>query len=239
LDAGFVAHVPDINQASPIVVLGIALNILAALVFGGLHLLLEAPPLRTVAWPGAVALAAAYAVPAALAAIALRGQRPATLLGAGLVGLPLAFTAMSGVSLVLVLPAACYLIAYVAWTPRPPPRAGGVVGIAAILAAGVAALVLLFASPSASPRDTATPGPKTSLAAAPTAPRAPLTPPTRNSVRTGRARCARGGQRLHQRRRHARRGGAGPRRRHGRARRGPPAAPRYGHALGCGPRRSP
>jgi hypothetical protein len=138
--------------ATPIVVLGIALNILAALVFGGLHLLLEAPPLRTVTLPGAAALAAAYAVPAALAAIALRGQRPAALLSAGLVCLPLAFTAMSGVSLVLVLPAACYLIAYVAWTPRPPLGAGVVVGIAAILAAGVAALVLLFASPIDEPK---------------------------------------------------------------------------------------
>jgi hypothetical protein len=129
-----------------------AFNALAALVFGGLHLLLEAPPLRAVAWPGAVALAAAYAVPAALAAVALRSQRPAALLGAGLVGLPLAFTAMSGVSLVLVVPAACYLIGYAAWTPRPPLRAGAVAGIAVILAAGVAALVLLFASPIGAPK---------------------------------------------------------------------------------------
>jgi hypothetical protein len=138
--------------ASPTAVLGISLNVLAALVFGSLHLLLEAPPLRTLAWPGAVAFAAAYAVPAALAAVALRGQRPAALLGAGLVGLPLAFTAMSGISLVLVLPAACYLIAYAAWTPRPPLRAGAVAGIAAILAAGAAALVLLFASPIGEPK---------------------------------------------------------------------------------------
>jgi hypothetical protein len=138
--------------AAPIVVLGIALNVLAALVFGGLRLLLEPPPLRTVAWPGAVALAVAYAVPAALAAVALRGQRPAALLGAGLVGLPLAFTAMSGVSLVLVVPAACYLIAYAAWTPRPQLRAGAVAGIATVLAAGVAALVLLFASPIGEPK---------------------------------------------------------------------------------------
>lgn len=138
--------------ASLSVVLGIALNALAALVFGGLHLLLEAPPLRAVAWPGAAALAAAYAVPAALAAVALRSQRPAALLGAGLVGLPLAFTAMSEVSLVLVVPAACYLIAYAAWTPRPPLRAGAVAGIAATLAAGVAALVLLFASPIGEPK---------------------------------------------------------------------------------------
>jgi hypothetical protein len=138
--------------ASPVVLLGIVLNAIAALVFGGLHLLLEPPPLRAVVWPGAGALAVAYAVPAALAVVALRGRRPAALLGAGLVGLPLAFTALSGVSLVLVVPAACYLIGYAAWRPRPPLRAGAVAGIAAILATGVAALALLFASPIGEPR---------------------------------------------------------------------------------------
>lgn len=137
---------------SPVVPLGIVLNLLAALAFGGLHLLHEPPPLRAVVWPGAVALAVAYAVPAALAVVALRGRRPAALLGAGLVGLPLAFTALSGVSLVLVVPAVCYLVGYVTWRPRPPLRAGALVGIAAILVAGVAALVLLFASPVGEPR---------------------------------------------------------------------------------------
>jgi len=68
--------------ASRVVVLGIVLNALAALVFGGLHLLLEPPPLRAVVWPGAIALAVAYAVPAALAVVALRGGRPAALRGA-------------------------------------------------------------------------------------------------------------------------------------------------------------
>jgi hypothetical protein len=133
----------------PVVVLGVALNALAAVAFSGLHLLLGEPPLRAVSWPGAVALAVAYAVPAALAAMALRSQRPAALLGAGLLGLPLAFTALSGVSLVLVVPAACYLIGYAAWKPRPPLRAGAAAGIAAVLAAGIAAVVLLFASPVA------------------------------------------------------------------------------------------
>lgn len=135
-----------------LVVLGIAVNALAALVFGGLHLLTEPPPLRPVVWPGAVALAVAYAVPAALAVVALRGRRPAALLGAGLVGVPLAFTALSGVSLVLLVPAACYLVGYASWRPRPPLRAGAVAGVAAVLAAGVAALVLLFASPVGEPR---------------------------------------------------------------------------------------
>jgi hypothetical protein len=138
--------------ASPVVLVGIVLNVLAALAFGGLHLLLEPPPLRAVVWPGAVALAVAYAVPAALAVAALRGRRPAALLAGGLVGLPLAFTALSGVSLVLVVPAVCYLAGYATWTRRPPLRAGAVAGIAAIVAAGVAALVLLFASPVGEPR---------------------------------------------------------------------------------------
>lgn len=138
--------------APPVVLLGIALNVLAALAFGGLHLLSEPPPLRAVVWPGAVALAVAYAVPAALAVVALRGRRPAALLAGGLVGLPLAFTALSGVSLVLLVPAVCYLVGYATWTPRPPLGARAVTAIAAILAAGVAALVLLFASPVGEPR---------------------------------------------------------------------------------------
>jgi hypothetical protein len=121
------------------------------LVFGGLHLFGDPPPLRAVAWPGAVALAVAYALPAALAAVALRSQRPAALLGAGLLDVPLAFTAMSGVSLVLVLPAACYLIGYAAWTPRPRLGPAAAAGIVAIVAAGIAALLLLLVSPIGQP----------------------------------------------------------------------------------------
>jgi hypothetical protein len=137
--------------APPIVVAGIVLNALAALVVGGLHLLLEAPPLRAVAWPGTVALAAAYVLPAALATIALRSRRPAALLTAGLASLPLALTAMSGISLILLVPAACYLTGYAAWTPRPPLRTGAVAGIVAILAAGIAAPILLSANPVGRP----------------------------------------------------------------------------------------
>lgn len=138
--------------APPVVALGIILNALAALVFGGLHLLGDPPPLRAVAWPGAVALTSAYALPAALAAVALRSQRPAALLGAGLLDVPLAFTAMSGVSLILVLPAACYLVGYAAWTPRPRLGPAAAAGIVAIVAAGIAALLLLFVSPIGQPK---------------------------------------------------------------------------------------
>jgi hypothetical protein len=105
---------------------GVVLNALVAVAFGALRLLAEAPPLRAVAWPGAVGLAAAYAVPAALATVALRGRRPAALLAAGLLGLPLAFSAMSGVSLVLLVPAAA--------------------GIAVAAAVGIVPLVLLVGS---------------------------------------------------------------------------------------------
>jgi hypothetical protein len=49
--------------ASPVVPLGIILNVLAALAFGGLHLLLPEPPLRAVVWPGAVALAVGARLP--------------------------------------------------------------------------------------------------------------------------------------------------------------------------------
>lgn len=127
---------------------GIVLNALVAVAFGALRLLAEAPPLRAVAWPGAVGLAAAYAVPAALATVALRGRRPAALLAAGLLGLPLAFSAMSGVSLVLLVPAACYLAGYAAWAPRPRPRLGAAAaaGIAVAAAVGIVPLVLLVGS---------------------------------------------------------------------------------------------
>jgi hypothetical protein len=141
------ATTPTARGTAPVVLLGAVLNALAALVFGGLHLLHQAPPLRAVLWPGAVALASVYALPAALAAMALRVRRPAALLGAGLLGLPLAFTAMSGVSLILAVPVACYLVGYLAWTPRPRLGAGAAAGIAITVAAGVAAFVLLFASP--------------------------------------------------------------------------------------------
>jgi hypothetical protein len=133
-------------------VLGIALNVLIAVAFGALSLLMEAPPLRTVAWPGAVALLVAYATPAALAVVAFYSRRPAALLGAGLLGLPLAFTALSGISLVLLVPAACYLIGYAAWRPRPPLRAAGLAGIVAIVITGVAALVLPFSSTIGTPQ---------------------------------------------------------------------------------------
>jgi hypothetical protein len=133
-------------------VFGIALNAPIAVAFGALRLLMEAPPLRTFAWPGALALAVAYATPAALAVVALHSRRPAALLGAGLLGLPLAFTALSGVSLVLLVPTACYLIGYAAWRSRPPLRAAGLAGIVAIAIAGVAALVLPFTSPISTPK---------------------------------------------------------------------------------------
>jgi hypothetical protein len=136
---------------APVVLLGAVLNALAALALGSLHLLHEASSLRALLWPGAVALAALYALPAALAAVALRRRRPAALLGAGLLGLPLAFTAMSGVSLVLAVPVACYLVGYLAWTPRPRLGAGAAAGIAITVAAGVAAFVLLFAAPVGEP----------------------------------------------------------------------------------------
>jgi hypothetical protein len=146
------APTPRRIVAPPVAVVGIVVNTLVAFAFGGLHLLLAAPPLRTVTWPGAVALATAYAVPGVLAVVALRSQRPAALLGAGLLGLPLAFTALSGVSLVLLAPAVCYLIGYAAWTARPLLRAGAAAGIAAVVAAGIGALVLSLASPIGQPR---------------------------------------------------------------------------------------
>jgi hypothetical protein len=87
-----------------------------------------------------------------LAAVALRSQRPAALLGAGLAGVPLAFTAMSGVSLILAVPAACYLIGYAAWTPRPQLGASAAAGMVVTVVAGTAALILPFAAPTVRPQ---------------------------------------------------------------------------------------
>jgi hypothetical protein len=131
----------------PVVLLGIVLNAIAAFVFGGLYLLGEPPPLRAVVWPGAIALTVAYALPAALAAVALRSQRPAALFGAGLIGVPLALTAMSGVSLILVVPTVCYLVGYATWTPQPRLRTGAAARILATVATGTAAMLLLFVTP--------------------------------------------------------------------------------------------
>jgi hypothetical protein len=133
--------------AAPALRLAVAVNVLAALVLGGGQLVAEAPPLRPVIWPGAVALALAYALPAVLAIVALVRRRPAALLAAGLVGLPLAFTAMSGASLILLLPAAGYLLGYATWAPRPRLGLAAVGLIAAIVVAGTGALVLPFSSP--------------------------------------------------------------------------------------------
>lgn len=87
-------------------------------------------------------LALAYALPGLLALLALTG-RPAALLAAGALSVLPAFTALSGVSLVLLVPAALDAVGYARWRPRPPLRLPALGLLAAIVVLGTAALPVL------------------------------------------------------------------------------------------------
>ena len=112
---------------------------------GVLRFALSEPPERSVEWLGDLALAAVYAVPAVLALVGLRG-RPSLLAAGGVLGIALAFTAFSGVALVLVVPSALYLVGY-----GKAPGTGAKFRIPPLLvllltlALGVGALFVLFA----------------------------------------------------------------------------------------------
>jgi hypothetical protein len=84
-------------------------------------------------------MAQAYALPALLGLLAL-AARPAALLAACVLSVPLAFTPLSGVSLVLLVPAALYAIGYTSWRPRPAPRLPALGLLAAVVLLGAAVL---------------------------------------------------------------------------------------------------
>lgn len=92
---------------------------------------------------GNVALFAVYAAPALLALLALRG-RPLLLLPAAVLAFLLAFTALSGVSLVLLLPGAAYLAAFLAAGAPPSRGLAPAVLVLGAVALGVAAFAALF-----------------------------------------------------------------------------------------------
>lgn len=92
---------------------------------------------------GHTALFAAYAAPALLAVLALRG-RPLLLLAAAGLSLLLAFTALSGVSLVLLLPGAVYLGSFLRVGVPPGRGLAALALVAAVLALGVAGFAALF-----------------------------------------------------------------------------------------------
>jgi hypothetical protein len=125
----------------PAAVLGIAI----AASFGALRFANESPAERWGEWFGDLAMAAAYAVPSFLALAGLRSRR-VLLLAAGLLGVVLSFTAFSGISLVLLIPAASFFIGY----GRAPAGADGsaprrALAVPVTLILGFAAFLVLFA----------------------------------------------------------------------------------------------
>jgi hypothetical protein len=132
-------------RARPVVLIAVSLHLLLALGFAALRFGGTAPPLRALEWPGELVMALAYALPGLLGLLALTG-RPAALVAAGALSVPLAFTALSGISLVLLVPATLDIVGYARWRPRPPLRLPAVGLLAAIVVLGTAALPVLLAS---------------------------------------------------------------------------------------------
>jgi len=125
-----------------LVLLAVAVHMAIVLCLGALRLAGTEAALRRVDWPGTAALALAFALPAFLGLLALRG-RPAALLAAGLLSLVLS-VAVSVVALALLLPAVLYLGGYArsaAWHGPRPARFGLV---ATVVLAGVAASAVLL-----------------------------------------------------------------------------------------------
>lgn len=93
---------------------------------------------------GAAALAAVVATPGVLALLAL-ADRPALLLAAGTVLVPLSFLSFAGVTLPLLIPAAMLFVAYGRRSSMQPIRRGQTaLTTAAVLALLVAAVAALF-----------------------------------------------------------------------------------------------
>jgi hypothetical protein len=108
-----IAGVGNLSAPDParIVVPAAVLGIAVAFFFGSLRFANETPAERWAEWFGNVALAFAYATPSFLALAGLRHRR-VLLLAAGLLAAVLSFTAFSGISLVLLIPAASFFIGY-------------------------------------------------------------------------------------------------------------------------------
>jgi hypothetical protein len=133
-------------RARPVIVpLAVSVHLLLALGFTALRVAGTPPPLQALEWPGELVMALVYALPALLGLLALAG-RPAALLAAGVLSVPLAFTALSGISLVLLVPAALDVVGYARWRPRPPLRLPALGLLAAIVVLGTAALPVLVSA---------------------------------------------------------------------------------------------
>ena len=122
-----------------------AFNLVVAVIFGlARRLWGEEPPVDAVGALGDLALVAVYAVPALLALVALRG-RPLLLLPAAGLAFLFSFTALSGVSLVLLFPAAAYLVGFLRTAPRAGRAVAGVTVVLVVVVLGVASFLGLFA----------------------------------------------------------------------------------------------
>jgi hypothetical protein len=97
------------------------------------------------AWLGSLALGAVVAAPGVLAVLALR-DRPALLLPAATVLVPVSFLSFAGILLPLLVPAALLFVAYgrrSALRPGPPVRtAAALAWVQVLLVAAVAALLV-------------------------------------------------------------------------------------------------
>jgi hypothetical protein len=149
---------------------------------------------------GSLALGAAVAAPGVLAVLAL-DSRPALLLPAAIVLVPLSFLSFALVTLPLLIPAGMLLVGYGRRSVGQPPPVGSAVGTcAAVLLTLAAAVVVLFVHQDPRSYTTATGGGSTSdvitfaeslfslaLTAAAVAVAWALSAPRRDAVRTDRS----------------------------------------------------
>lgn len=133
-----------------------ALVVAGAGVLGLLRLFGEAPELRGLeAASGALALGTVMAVPGVLALLSL-AERPALLLPAGVLLIPLSFVSFAGATLPLLIPAVMLLVAYGRRSSGPGAYPGqAAVCVVVVVGLVVAAFLVLFANDD--PRQYSTP----------------------------------------------------------------------------------
>jgi hypothetical protein len=137
------------QRPRPIIVLvAVMMHLAVAAGIAALRLAGTEPALRAVDWPGSLVMGLAYALPALLGLLALRG-RPAALLAACALSLLLAGIPLTAASPVLLALAVLYAIGYARWAPprwasRRASRLAALGLLAGMVLAGAAAFVALF-----------------------------------------------------------------------------------------------
>ncbi|MGI9120404.1 MAG: hypothetical protein ACR2G7_09850 [Acidimicrobiales bacterium] len=122
---------------------GATLGLVAAAGFALILVVGAEPPERSLA---SLAFPLVWAMPALLALLSLR-SRPVLLVPATVVSVPLALTAFSGVTLVLLVPAVFYALAYRRRRPSPTTPARTALAVMAPVLATAGAVVVLLAHP--------------------------------------------------------------------------------------------